>query len=278
MSGMRRNKLLRLFLRKKSAVAGAAILGVLALLAIYSLAVTAPARAEIANPPTGLHWLGTDALGRDLFWRIAQGAQVSLRIGFISVGVALLFGGALGLAAGYAGGKTDLALMRVVDFMLSFPAILLAVLFVVTFKDPGIGKAMIAVGIVEIPVFARLIRSVALSEKEKDYIQAARALGRSPAQIAVRHLLPNLLGPLIVQSTLGFGTAILDAAGLSFIGLGAQEPLAEWGFMLKSGKEMITTAWWLVAFPGLAIFLAVLGFNLLGDGLREVLDPRRRLR
>lgn len=271
-------KLLKLFLRKKSAVAGAVILGGLALLAVYSMIVPAPARAGFAEAPSSAHWLGTDALGRDLFWRITQGAQVSLRIGFISVGVALLFGVTLGLTAGYVGGKTDLALMRLVDFMLSFPAILLAVLFVVIFKDPGIGKAMIAVGIVEIPIFARLVRSVALSEKEKDYIQAARALGLHPTAIAFKHLLPNLLAPLIVQSTLGFGTAILDAAGLSFIGLGAQEPIAEWGFMLKSGKEMITTAWWLVAFPGCAIFLAVLGFNLLGDGLREVLDPRRRLR
>ena len=151
-------------------------------------------------------------------------------------------------------------------------------MYVAAAARPPRSPVIAEVGTVEIPVFARLTRSVALSEKEKDYVQAARALGMHPAAIALKQLLPNLLGPLIVQATLGFGTAILDAAGLSFIGLGAQEPLAEWGFMLKSGKELITSAWWLVAFPGLAIFLAVLGFNLLGDGLREVLDPRRRLR
>ena len=271
-------KLIRLFFRKKSAVLGAALLLLLTGMAVYSLLVSAPALGGFATGPSGAHWLGTDTLGRDQFWRITAGARVSLLIGFISVGLASAIGVTIGLTAGYAGGRTDLLLMRVVDFMLSFPAILLAILIVVCFRDPGITAAMIAVGIVEIPVFARLIRSVALSEKEKDYVQAARALGMHPAAIALKQLLPNLLGPLIVQATLGFGTAILDAAGLSFIGLGAQEPLAEWGFMLKSGKELITSAWWLVAFPGLAIFLAVLGFNLLGDGLREVLDPRRRLR
>lgn len=271
-------KLIRLFFRKKSAVLGAALLLLLTGMAVYSLLVSAPALGGFATGPSSEHWLGTDTLGRDQFWRITAGARVSLLIGFISVGLASAIGVTIGLTAGYAGGRTDLLLMRVVDFMLSFPAILLAILIVVCFRDPGITAAMIAVGIVEIPVFARLIRSVALSEKEKDYVQAARALGMHPAAIALKQLLPNLLGPLIVQATLGFGTAILDAAGLSFIGLGAQEPLAEWGFMLKSGKELITSAWWLVAFPGLAIFLAVLGFNLLGDGLREVLDPRRRLR
>jgi peptide/nickel transport system permease protein len=271
-------KTLRLFLRKKSAIAGGVILAGLVGMALYSLLIGPPPNGEFATAPSGAHLFGTDTLGRDQLWRITAGAQVSLFIGFISVGLALGLGVLIGLTAGYSGGKTDLMLMRLVDFMLSFPAILLAILIVVMFHDPGLKAAMIAVGLVEVPVFARLIRSVALSEKEKDYIQAARALGLSPTAIALKHLLPNLLGPLIVQATLGFGTAILDAAGLSFIGLGAQEPLAEWGFMLKAGKELITSAWWLVTFPGLAIFLAVLGFNLLGDGLREVLDPRRRLR
>ena len=236
----------------------------------------AEAPVELFHQKIPRFWLGTDEHGRDLLSRILYGARVSLLIGIISVGISLLLGGSSGLVAGYSGGWFDTTLMRVVDVMLAFPSILLAILIVAVFPKPGLAHAMVAVGIVGIPSYARLVRGSVLAEKEKDYVQACYALGMRHRRVLLRHILPNILAPLIVQATLGYATAILDAAGLSFLGLGAQDPEIEWGLMLKDGKDLISSAWWVITFPGIAILVTVLGFNLFGDGLRDVLDPRRR--
>ncbi|MFN7976137.1 MAG: ABC transporter permease [Acidobacteriota bacterium] len=273
---------LRDLTRHGSSLLGGVLIGVLILMAVLA-PVVAPyspderRSGEERLAPGSAHLLGSDELGRDLLSRLLYGARLSLLVGVVSVGIAVTLGLSVGLVSGYAGGGWDLVLMRVMDMMLAFPSILLAIV-IVAILGPSLGNAMLSVGLVAVPSYARLTRASVLQEKERDYVSAARSLGASHGRIVMKAILPNILAPLIVQCTLGFATAILDAAGLSFLGLGAQPPQIEWGLMLKSGKDLVLIAWWLVTFPGLLILLSVLGFNLLGDGLRDVLDPRLKRR
>jgi peptide/nickel transport system permease protein len=225
------------------------------------------------NAPSAEYLFGTDSQGRDVLSRVLYGAKISIEIGLISVGIALIFGITMGVLAGYYGGVIDIIVMRIVDIMLAFPTILLA-LAIVTILGPSLTNAMIAVGVVNIPKFARIVRSSVLSVKENEYIEAAISIGCTDFEIITKHILPNCLAPILVQSTLTIGTAILEAAGLSFLGLGAQPPMAEWGSMLADSRGYMRQAPWSVMYPGLAIMVTVLGFNLLGDGLRDALDPR----
>ena len=224
-------------------------------------------------PPSLAHPMGTDDLGRDLLSLIMYGARVSLLVGFFSVGFAIVVGVLLGALSGYWGGVVDSLIMRLMDVVLAFPAILLALVIVVSI-GPGLFNAMVAVGIVSIPTYARITRAAVLGELGKEYVLAARAMGVGPMGILWRHILPNSLAPLIVAASLGIATAILDAAGLGFLGLGAQPPTPEWGLMLSRNRSHIFTSPWMVFFPGVAIMFLVLGFNLLGDGLRDAFDPR----
>jgi peptide/nickel transport system permease protein len=225
------------------------------------------------KPPSEVHPFGTDDLGRDVLRRVLHGSRVSLRIGLISVVIALLFGTTLGLVCGFLGGATDIIAMRIVDIMLAFPATLLAI-GIVAARGPGLNNAMIAIGIVQIPAYTRLARSVAISIREREYITAARCVGANRFRQLTRHVFPNSLSPIIVQSTLSIASAILEAAALGFLGLGAQPPTPEWGAMLADGYKFLTIgAWWVLLFPGIFIMLTVLGFNLFGDGLRDALDP-----
>ncbi len=224
------------------------------------------------DPETTQHILGTDGNVRDEFSRIVYGARVSLTIGFFVVAIALIIGSGFGALAGYAGGWVDNGIMRVMDVVLGFPSLLLAIAIVSAF-GPGLRNALIAIAVVSIPQYARVMRAQVLSIKETDYVMASRALGAKPYQIVFRRVIPNALTPLVVLATLGVAAAILDAAGLSFLGLGAQPPTAEWGAMLASERNQVFTSPHLVFFPGLAIMITVLGFNLMGDGLRDALDP-----
>jgi peptide/nickel transport system permease protein len=219
------------------------------------------------------HLLGLDGNLRDVFSRIVHGSRVSLWIGFVTVGFAIVIGTVIGAIAGYMGGRADNVAMRSMDAVLAFPSLLLAIA-IVTVLGPGLLNAQIAIGVVAIPVYARVMRASVLSIREQDFVTASRALGESGSGILRRRILPNALTPLIVQGTLGIGGAILEVAALSFIGLGAQPPLAEWGSMIAIDRTLINTAPHLILFPGIAITLTVLGFNLLGDGMRDALDPR----
>ena len=261
------------------ALCGAAVVGTLLIVALLApiLAPQDPLRQDLYNrlqSPSFTYPLGTDDFGRDILSRVIFGSRISLRIGLISISVALLAGSAIGLVAGYRGGVVDSLSMRFMDILLAFPSILLAIA-IVAIIGPGIENVMIAVSIVMVPQFARLVRASALSVREMAYIEATRALGSGELRLMLRGVLPNCLAPLIVQTTLSLGTAMLDAAGLSFLGLGAQPPTPEWGSMLSGGRELLLKAPWVMAFPGMAIFIVVLGLNLLGDGLRDALDPRR---
>jgi peptide/nickel transport system permease protein len=229
--------------------------------------------AQQRMPPSLAHPMGTDALGRDMFSRILYGARISIRIGFVAVGLAITVGTAIGLVAGYARGRIDEALMGAMDVMLAFPSIILAI-GITTILGPSITNLMIAVGIVYIPQYARLARSSVLAVKELEFVEAARAIGSPVWAILGRHILPNILTPLLVQATLGIATAELEAAGLSYLGLGARPPAPEWGAMLNDARDYWLSAPWALIFPGLSITALVLGFNLLGDGLRDALDPR----
>ncbi len=221
------------------------------------------------------HILGTDDLGRDLLTRIIYGSRISLTIGTISVGISLTFGLLIGLISGYFGGWVDRIIMRFIDIMLAFPYILLTIV-IVALLGPSLINAMIAIGISQIPSYARVVRASVLAEKENDYVMAERSLGASDKELMFKSILPNCIAPIFVQATLGVGNAILSSAALSFLGLGAQPPTPEWGLMIASSREFVTSAWWIVTFPGIAVLLTVLGFNLLADGLRDVLDPRMK--
>ena len=217
--------------------------------------------------------LGTDAVGRDMLSRLIHGARYSLFIGIVVVGIALVGGIFIGLIAGFYGGWVDTVIMRVMDVILAFPSLLLA-LVLVAVLGPGLTNAMIAIAIVYQPHFARLTRAAVMGEKEREYVTAARVAGARNPRLMFKTILPNCLGPLIVQATLSFSSAVLDAAALGFLGMGAQPPAPEWGTMLAEAREFILRAWWVVTFPGLAILISVLAINLMGDGLRDALDPK----
>ncbi|MCA2961445.1 MAG: ABC transporter permease [Silvanigrellales bacterium] len=219
------------------------------------------------------HVLGTDATGRDVLSRLIYGSRVSLCIGIVPVFFGCLIGIPVGLAAGYLGGKVDEALMRVTDILLAFPSILLA-LIIVAFLGQGIFNLMIAVGLASAPAFARIVRSAVLSERNREYVASAESLGSATPRIVWRHIFPNITSSLIVLFTINFASALLEAAGLSFLGLGVKPPTAEWGAMLADGKNYFYDGWWMIVFPGIAIFLVVMSLNILGDSLRDALDPR----
>lgn len=233
---------------------------------------------DIANrlqAPSGEHWFGTDELGRDVFARVLAGAEVSLRVGAVAVGISLTAGVVVGLLAGYFGRWVDDTLMRVMDVLFAFPALLMAIA-VLAILGAGSTNAMIAIGIVYTPIFARITRASVLSVREEVYVRAARSAGAGNVRIIVRHVLPNVTAPIIVQTSISLAFAILSEAALSFVGLGTQPPDPSWGRMLSEGRGFIEQAWWMAVFPGAAIFVTVLAFNVLGDALRDVLDPRQR--
>jgi ABC-type dipeptide/oligopeptide/nickel transport system permease subunit len=265
------------FSRNRIALVGFIIIVLLMLVAIFAqhIAPYNPYASQMSlslAKPSASHLLGCDELGRDVLSRIIFGARISLRVGLEAVAIALTIGIIFGALAGYYGGWIDLALMRVMDIMLAFPSILLAIAFMAVLGR-GIQNAVIAIGIVSIPEYARIVRGSVLSVKENDYIAAARATGNSDAGIIFKHILPNVIAPIVVRATLGISGAILDTAALGFLGLGVAPPTAEWGTMLGAGRGYIWDAPHLLTFPGLAITVTVLAFNLMGDGMRDVLDP-----
>jgi peptide/nickel transport system permease protein len=271
----------RRLLRNKPALLGLFFIALFVLAAVFApvLAPYGPLEGGLAQrlqPPSAAHVMGTDSQGRDEYSRVLFGAQVSLVAGVASVVMGVLIGGTIGALAGGIGGKVDSFLMRVVDVMLAVPGILLAI-GIVAFLGRGLPQIMFAVAIVNVPIFARILRGSLLSLRESDYVTAARSLGASGSRILWRHLLPNSLSPLIVAATLALATAIIDVAGLGFLGLGPPDPRTpEWGTMLTDSTKFIRQAPWLLLFPGGAIVISAVGFNLLGDGLRESLDPRMR--
>lgn len=268
----------RAFLRHRLAMTGAAIVFVLALVAVFgrALAPYDPVGMDFAArfvPPSLDHPFGTDEFGRDIFSRILYGARISFQVAFIAVGISGSIGVALGLAAGFLGGWIDETIMRVMDVFFAFPAVLLAIT-VMAILGRGVGNAMIAIAIVYVPIFARVTRGAVISVRGREYVTAARALGQGQGAIMLRHVLPNALGPIIVQTSLSLAFAILAEAALSFFGLGTQPPEPSWGRMLSEGRGFLRQAPWMGIFPGLAIMVSVMGFNFLGDGLRDILDPR----
>jgi peptide/nickel transport system permease protein/dipeptide transport system permease protein len=272
--------------RNKTAVAGLLVITLFVLTAILAPILSPHNPVEVSlydqiKPPIwaeGGTWkniLGTDDLGRDILSRLVYGARVSLLVALATVGIAVFFGSFLGAISGYYKGFLDNIIMRFMDILLAFPHILLAIV-IMAYLGPGLTNAMIAIGIIYIPRFARIVRASVLEECEKDYVTASRSVGARDWRIIFVAIFPNCLAPLIVQTTLGFASAILDAAALGFLGLGAQPPTPEWGAMIAMGRSHILRAWWVMTFPGIAILFAVLGFNLFGDGLRDALDPRLR--
>jgi peptide/nickel transport system permease protein len=264
----------------KAAVAGLVVIVGLVLVAVFAplLAPHPPNDQSFRiklEPPSGEHLFGTDEFGRDIFSRVLFGTQIALRVGLLPVVVALVVGVVLGLVAGYYGRAVDQVIMGGIDVLLAFPWLLLAI-GIMAVLGPGINNVIIAVSIVYVPAFARIVRGSVLSIKAKEYVEAARAIGQPDARIMTRHVLSNAWAPIIVQATLAVGQAIIYAAGLSFIGLGTQPPDSDWGVMLASGREYLRDGPWLGIFPGLAILITVLAFNLFGDGLRDALDPRLR--
>lgn len=272
------------FAENKGALAGLIVILVIAFVAIFAdvLALHSPIeqfRDALLAPPvwqTGGHWnhpLGTDDIGRDILLRLIHGARLSMVIGTIVVTLSLVAGTVLGLAAAFLRGLADIAIMRLMDIMLALPSLLLAIV-IVAILGPGLFNAMIAVSIVTLPHFTRLARAAAMSELTREYVASARLAGAGPFRLMFVTVLPNCLAPLIVQATLGFSNAILDAAALGFLGLGAQPPTPEWGTMLAGSLQFVQRAWWVVSLPGIAILVTVLAFNLMGDGLRDALDPK----
>jgi peptide/nickel transport system permease protein len=266
--------------RRKGAMVGLVIVLLFIVLAVFAPLIapydpTATSFTQVRKAPSWAHWLGTDEVGRDVLSRVIFGARASLSAGLVSVGIALGAGVPLGLLAGYAGGWTDALLSRIVDAMLAIPFLILAIALA-AFLGPSLGNAMIAIGVTATPVFIRLTRGQTLAAKVEDYVEAARAVGNPHWRIALRHVLPNIVPPLLVQASLAIAGAIIAEAALSFLGLGQQPPAPSWGSMLNAAQRFIAQAPWMAVWPGTAIFLAVLSFNLLGDGLRDALDPHHK--
>ncbi|MCG7344061.1 ABC transporter permease [Sporosarcina sp. ACRSL] len=266
------------FKKNKRAMVGLWMVIIFVLVAIFApfIAPYDPIKQNMdimLQPPSADHLFGTDEFGRDMFSRVIYGAQISLMVGIVGVLISLVIGVALGTISGYFGGKIDALIMRIIDIFMAFPSFLLA-LAIVSVLGPGMGNVMIAIGLFSVPTFARLSRSSVLSVKGKEYIEAAKSMGATNTLIIFKHVIPNSIAPIIVLSTLRIATAILTAAGLSFLGMGAQPPTPEWGAMLSTGREYLRSAPHVSTIPGLAIMFMVLSFNMLGDGLRDALDPR----
>ena len=264
------------------AMFGVAVVALLAVIAVFAPLV-APydplAQGDLTTDaflaPSAEHWLGTDQFGRDVLSRIIHGARISLTIGFVAVALAVVLGSLLGAVAGYLGGMVDAVIMRFTDMVMAFPRLVLLILLVALF-EPSLTLIILVLGLTQWPGTARLVRGEVLSLREQEYVEAARALGFGRARIILRHLLPNVLAPVIVAATLGIGNTIVLEAGLSFLGIGIQSPAPSWGNLVADGRQNLIGAWWVATFPGLAIVLTVLAFNLVGDGLRDALDPRLR--
>ncbi len=271
---------LRRFAANRQALLGGAVVLFFVIVAVLAplLAPFDPIGTDwgaVRKPPSALHWMGTDELGRDVLSRLIWGARASLLTGVVSVAIAIAAGVPLGLISGYAGGWTDTVVMRLTDALLAIPFLILAIALA-AFLGPSLTNAMIAIGVSTTPIFIRLARAETLAVKAEDYIEAAKAIGVSHAGIVSRHVFPNIVPPLQVQATLAIATAIIAEASLSFLGLGQQPPAPSWGSMLNVAKNFMYQAPWMALWPGMAIFLVVLGFNLMGDGLRDALDPRER--
>ena len=268
---------LRRTLHSAVVVTGAALAAAIVVAALFAR-VLAPQPPDEQNfelieaPPGARAWLGTDRFGRDVLSRVIYGSRISLYVAVTSISAAMLAGGALGLVAGYRGGGWDNAINRVLDIFFSIPGLLLAV-GIAAMRGPGVNSAVLAIAIVYTPLFARVMRGPVLAEREKEYVEAVRALGASRWTVALKHVLPNVISPFVVQGTVAFSQAVLIEASLSYLGLSAQPPTPSWGNMLNEGRTYLETAPWISVFPGLAIMIAVLAFNLLGDGLRDILDP-----
>lgn len=270
----------RSFKKNKIALVGAIIVAFFIILALFGpliapQGINEQQLSERLKAPSTDHWFGTDDFGRDIFSRIVHGARLSLMVGFLSVIGSVVIGSALGIIAGYYGRFIDAIISRIFDILLAFPSILLAIA-IVSVLGPSLTNALIAIAIINIPNFGRLIRSKVLSIKQEEYIIAAKAIGMSDFRLLFAHILPNSMTPVIVQGTLAIATAIIEAAALGFLGLGAQAPTPEWGKMLSDARVYLVNAPWTMIFPGLAIMLTVLGFNLMGDGLRDALDPKMK--
>ncbi|HUG37910.1 MAG TPA: ABC transporter permease [Candidatus Limnocylindrales bacterium] len=270
----------RTFARNRLAVCGGVVVGVLVVVAVLApvLAPWDPHRPDtrkILVSPSKSHWLGTDQLGRDVFSRVLYGSRISLAVGFVSVGIAALIGILLGAAAGYHGGLVDGVIMRLVDLMLVFPRFFL-LLAVLAFLQPSIWTIMAVIGLTGWMGVARLVRAEFLTLKEREFVIWSEAVGASTSRVVLRHVLPNAMAPVLVAMTLGIPAAILTESGLSFLGLGVQPPYATWGNILNDGKDSIEIAWWMTVYPGFAILVTVLAYNLFGEGIRDALDPRLR--
>ena len=271
-----------IFFGNRLALAGTVVVGGLCLVALLAPWIVpydpqAIDTWHILESPSAAHWLGTDALGRDCLSRLIYGSRISLLVGFVAVGIATFIGALLGALAGYYGGKVDWFIMRFVDIMLCFPTIFL-IMAVIAFLQPSIWNIMAVIGLTGWMGVARLVRAEFLSLRKRDFVLAARISGASDLRIALFHILPNAVAPILVSATLGVGGAILTESALSFLGIGVQPPTPSWGNMLTEGKDNLEIAWWLSLYPGLAILITVLGYNLLGEGLRDALDPRSRER
>ncbi|HJY35471.1 MAG TPA: ABC transporter permease [Vicinamibacterales bacterium] len=271
---------LRRLRRRKGAIAGLIVILIFVVLAVFAPLIApfdpaAQSWSAVRKAPSALYWFGTDDVGRDVLSRVIFGTRASLLAGVISVGIALSIGVPLGLTAGYLGGWVDAILSRITDAMLAVPFLILAIALA-AFLGPSLGNAMIAIGVTTTPIFIRLTRGQVMAVKVEDYVEAARAIGNPRWRIALFHILPNILPALLVQATLSIAAAIIAEAALSFLGLGQQPPAPSWGSMLNSAQRFLTQAPWMAVWPGLAIFLVVLSFNLVGDGLRDALDPRRK--
>ncbi|SDY62659.1 ABC transporter permease [Thermoactinomyces sp. DSM 45892] len=269
----------RAFLRHRSAVIGSVIVLSFLLIALLAPFITSyeyTARSQaLLQAPSVEHWFGTDEMGRDIFTRVIYGTRISLWVGLFAISGSIMVGSLLGLVAGFYGGWRDTIISRFFDILLAFPSILLAIA-IVAMLGRSLSNALLAIAIINIPTFGRLMRSKVLSVKSEDYILAARAMGMKNRRILFHHILPNCWTPIMVQGTLGFATAVIEAAALGFLGLGAQPPEPEWGTMLADARQYIQLAPWTMIFPGVAVALTVLGFNLLGDGLRDIFDPRMK--